>query len=67
MSEHGSENRTELMLEFKVNAKEFKKAVRLIISGRTESAAKDAADFTVVADELQSWVFGQVLEREART
>ena len=40
------------MLEFKVSAKEFKKAVRLIMIGRTEFVDKDAADFTIVADEL---------------
>ena len=41
------------MIEFVVGAKEFKKAIRMILSGRAEFMDKDAADFTASADELE--------------
>ena len=44
-------------MEFKASGKDFKKAVRLIMSGRTEFVDKDTADFTIVADELNSLVY----------
>ena len=41
------------MIDFTVPAKEFKKALRIILAGRAEYSDTDTADFVIRGDEVQ--------------
>ncbi|MGH9556253.1 MAG: hypothetical protein ACRD2Y_10565 [Terriglobales bacterium] len=53
------------MLEFVVPAKDFKKAIRLILVGRGENARRDTADFVVIADTLELRSTGSSTQMDA--
>ena len=53
------------MVEFIVGAKEFKKSVRMILSGRTQHLDTDAADFRAVANLLDLSSVGTETQMDA--